>query len=240
MARLNSTSEVIHDLRSVGYYSDSATTTTLSAEEAAGQTALSVASEAGFAQNDIIRVGANGSTADIGRVTSVAASLITLYAGTPLEYTQANGNAVTKLTFVDLGHTSDDGVRIAHTGTETPMTVGTQVATYLFMGGANETAISFSLVNASFENFAQALGQDETTYVRATPDGVVIQPTAFASLTDKPWRLQGLDNGGNTVTWYIVAAKVVVPNTEYTISTGQPLIIPMTLRNVNYIRIVRN
>ncbi len=239
MARLNATSEVIHDLRSVGYYADSATTTTLTAEEPAGEVALAVASESGFASDDVIRIGANGSTADVGIITSTAVSLLTLYAGTALEYIQANGNAVTKLTFTDLGHVNDAGVTVTHSGAETALPVGTQVATYLYMAGPNETQISFNLINASMENFAQALGQDETTYVRSTPTGVVIQPTAFASLTNKPWRFQGLDDGGNTLTWYVVAARVVVPNTEYVITTGQALILPVTLRSINYIRITR-
>ncbi len=238
MPRLNATSEVIHDLRSVGYYSDAASPTTLTADQSAGDVALAVASEVGFVTDDVIRIGENGSLADLGIVTSVAASLITLYAGTPLEYAQATGAAVTRLSLVDLGHTSE-GVKIAHSGSETPLPVGTQLATYLYMPGPNETAISFALVNISMENLAQALGQDETTYVRSTPTGVVIQPNAFASLGNKPWRFQGLDDGGNTITWYVVAARVVVPNTEYNIQTGEALVLPVTLRNINYIRITR-
>lgn len=231
MARANDSTESILDLRSVGYFSDSGVATTLSGDEAAGETSLSVASETGFTQDSIIRLGANGSSCDVGKIASTAASTIVVDHG--LYHGQLSGAAVTQLTFVDMGHTTEAGASIEITGNEQIFNVGTQVGTYIYSQGSNETAFGFSLVCASPENFLQALGVAETG-VLTTPAGAYLDPNAFGSLPYKPWMLQGLDQGGLTVTFIFASAKVAVPNTTIPFSTGTMLEIPMTLRWNNY------
>jgi hypothetical protein len=236
MARLNSTTEVIHDLRSVGFYSDTTPATTLSAEEAAGQNVLSVAAGGSFTADSVIRIGDNGSTADLAVVTSATASAITVDHG--IIYTQANGAAVTTLLFADMGHTTDAGVTIEYSGDENELNVGTQVGTYLYMGGAVNVGITFSLVNVSMENLLAAAGIPESG-VLSTPDGANLDPATLATDTKKAWRLQGLDDGANTVTFYLFAASVAVPNFSLQYSTGTAMEVQINLRSVNVIRVTR-
>jgi hypothetical protein len=236
MARLNSTTEVVHDLRSVGFYADSGTATTLDTDEAIGQTALGVASEAGFSANDVLRVGTNGSICDVGVVASTATGTITVDHGTI--YAHSSGAAVTKLTFTDMGHTTDAGVTIEWSGDETELNVGTQVGTYLYMGGSVSVGITFSLVNVSMENLLAAAGIPESG-VLTSPAGANLDPATLATDTKKPWRIQGLDDGGSTVTFYLFAASVAVPNFSLQYTTGSAMEVQMNMRSVNVIRVTR-
>jgi len=236
MSRANTNQEVVHDLRSVGFYIDSGTATTLTSAVAKGVAILPVTSETGFVVDDVVRIGANGSGADIGVVKAVTTLTITL--DHPLVNAQATAAAVTKLTFTDMGATNADGVRIEFTGDETPLPSGTQKATYLFLAGANETAINWALLNASPENLAQALGEDETSvsFVHTLPDAVTLDPNAFASLGFRAWLFEGIREDAKAVKAYVFAGKVAAPNTSLQFTTGQAMEIAMALRSVNAIR----
>jgi hypothetical protein len=236
MARANTSQEVVHDLRTVGFYADSATTTTTDGAISAGDTSFDVTSAANFAADDVVRIGANGSGVDIGVIKTVATNTITL--DHPVVHDHADDVPFVKLTFTDMGATSDAGVSVAYSGDRTAVPAGTQKATYLDITGSNETEIGLALLCASPENLAQALGEDETssTYVHETPDGVTLDPNAFGSLGYKAWRFQGLREDATVATAYVFSAKVVEPNTTLAFTTGTPMEIPFTIRSNNAIR----
>jgi hypothetical protein len=232
MTRLNTNQEVVHDLRTCGFYSDSATTTTLSAAEVQGDEQIAVTSATGFSAGDVVRVGGQGNTCDIVILDSVSGTNLNLK--NKLAFDQANGAAVTLLTFTDIGATTDAGVTFETTQDETSLAAGTQKGTYLFLPGAVERQVTWAQLNFNPENLAQAFGQDEGStglYVKTSPESITLNPNDFASLGAKTWKFEGLREDGATVTVHEYDAKVSSVNTTMTFNTGAALEIPFTLRS---------
>lgn len=237
MTRLNTNVEVYHDLRTVGFYDDSATATTTSGTVSVGDKTIGFTSASGFAVGDVVRVGAQGNTCDIMVIDSITTNDVTMTLGAA--FAHASGVAVTKLDFVDMGATTDAGVSFETTQDETPLAAGTQIATYLFMPGSTEQQFTWSQLNFNAENLAQAFGEDESdsNYVYTSPEGVVLNQNAFASLGEKAWKFEGLREDGLTVTMHAYSAKVSATNVTIAMTTGSAAEIPFTIRSTGAVHI---
>jgi hypothetical protein len=230
MTRLNTNQEVYHDLRSVGFYNDDTATDTLNGAAAVGDVAITLNSVSGFTAGDAIRVGANGNTADIAIIDTISGNDLNLKQ--PIAFVQANGAAVTELAFVDMGATSDAGVTWETSQDETPLVAGTQTGTYLYLPGAVETQFNFNLLGFNPENMAQAFGIDETgNMVTSSPEGVVLNPNAYAALGEKPWKFEGLREDGKTVIMHAYAAKIAAANVSMNMTTGTAAEVAFSLRS---------
>jgi hypothetical protein len=234
MTRLNTNQEVVHDLRTVGLYGDSATSTTLADTGGVSQggTSVELTSATNIAAGDVIRVGTQGNTCDISIVDALSGTTANLKS--KLAFDHANGVAITKLTFTDIGATTDAGVTLETSQDETSLAAGTQKGTYLYLPGAVEQSASWSMLNFNPENLAQAFGQDESStglFVMTSPESITLNPNDFASLGEKAWKLEGLREDGATVTVHVFSAKVSSVNATITINTGAPAEIPFTLRS---------
>lgn len=231
MARLNSNQEVFHDLRTVGFYADDATSTTTSGALSVGDTAVAVTSDSGFSVGDVIRVGANGNTCDVIEASAVTGNTIT--SKLPLANAHASGVAVTLLTLTDLGATTEAGVTIDISQDETPLVAGTQKGVYLYLSGSVEQQLSWSCLNFNPENLLQSVGVDETSsnYFSSSPNGAVLNPNVFASLGEKPWLFEGLREDASTVQVRFYAAKVAAANQSITLTTGTAAEVPFQLRS---------
>jgi hypothetical protein len=237
MTRLLTNQEVYHDLRTVGFYSDTGTPTTLANPAAAGDMTVDCTSVSGFAANDVLRVGDNGNTADVGIIASISSNTVTF--NQPLAFAHAAGASVTEQLFVDMGATTDAGVSFETTQDETPLAAGTQIATYLYLPGATEQQVTFNMLNFNAENLAQAFGIDETdsNYVTTSPEGIVLNQNVFASMGEKPWKFEGIREDAKTVTMHVYAAKVSATNVTIPMSTGTASEIPFALRSTGAVAI---
>ncbi len=239
MTRLNTNQEVVHDLRTVGFYTDSATSTTLSSAESQGDDQIAVASASGFSAGDTIRVAAQGNTCDVAVIDTVSGTNLNLK--NKLAFDQANGAAVTLLTFTDIGATTDAGVAFETTHDETSLAAGTQKGTYLYLPGSVEQQITWSQLNYNPENLAQAFGQDEGStglFVMTSPESITLNPNDFASLGAKTWKFEGLREDGATLTVHVYDAKVSSVNNTITLNTGAAADIPYTLRSTGAMHMI--
>jgi hypothetical protein len=230
MTRLNTNQEVFHDLRTVGFYTDS-TATTLTATEPVGETSIAVTDGSGIANGDAVRINANGNTCDVGIVAS-GGGTNTQVLKQPIAFQQASGNTYTKLLFTDMGATSDAGVTWETSQDETPLVAGTQTGTYLYLPGAVETSFTFNLLGFNPENLAQAFGIDESgNMVTSSPEGIVLNPNAFTALGEKPWKFEGIREDGDTVIVHVYAGKIAAANVSLVMTTGTAAEVAVTLRS---------
>lgn len=231
MTRLNTEQEVLHDLRTVGWLDDVASTETLDAAVAAGDTTFDVQTGEGanFTAGDLWRVGAQGNGCEVVEVVSIATDTVTVLL--PFAFAHLDDAAVTKLTLVDCGHTSDEGVSIETSVEETEMAVGTQRGVFLYMTGKVGQKSGFSFAGYNPENLALGLGIDETDADKVVAAvGVQINPADIGTLGSKPWKFEGFREDATTVTEILSNAKVI-PDQSYSWRTGEASLLPCALRS---------
>lgn len=142
-------------LTEVGYFLDTATTTTVNGNVAAGATLINFTSATSFADNEWFRIG-SGDTVQFFQVASKSTNAVTTK--TPVKYDIATGATITKVTATSLGAPSAAGVTVAFGGTVTPLQSATfDRAIGLRLGNAQAT-MSFGLIEHSLANFERALG----------------------------------------------------------------------------------
>lgn len=236
MSRLLNEQEVLHDLRTVGFYLDTGGSETSNGATAAGDLLVNVqvGEGSGFAAGDVIRVGAKGNTMDIATILSIATDALTLKL--PMAFAHVNASEVRKQTLTDLGHLTEDGVAPETTQDETSLRAGTQRGTLLFIPGAVEEQFTMGLLGFNPENMAAAYGLDEggagVVVTGPTPlQGITINPNDFAGQVSKPWSFEGIREDLKTVTWYVGNAKVAAANVTTQFTTGQGTSLPLIIRS---------
>ena len=232
MARALSSQKVFHQMTGIFRLDDHADTSLLTDAPAKGTKVLNVTATEGtkFTAGDPIRVGVNGSLAEVNQVASVATDAVTMQL--PFHRALAIGEAITQLTPLDLGATDENGVNLETTQAENAIIAGTQRATYLFIPQNVEEALNFALRDFEKENLLTSLGLDETDTSIFDANGAVIIPNDFAGLTHKPWKFEGLLEDATAITAYIYAAKVGSANQTLQFVHGQAAIIPFSLRSI--------
>ena len=176
--------------------------TTLSANEAKGQTVISVSAVTNFATADRVRVG-TGDQMEEHVLEAVGASDLTL--ASPLHRDHLSGEAVVEREQIDLGHLNDDGVVLTAPGDHNPVTIGTRALTWAYLIGHTELVMSFSVVNWNLENLALAFGIPETaTFIvgagtAADPYRVVLDPVDYATVQNLSFAFQGIRHDGDII-----------------------------------------
>jgi len=232
MARTLSSQAVFHQLTGVFRLDDTATTGTTVATSAKGDKTISgtAGDGANFPAGSILRIGANGSTAEVCEVFSVAVDVLTLQL--PLARAVASGATFTLLTQIDLGATDENGVNLESTQGETPVIAGTQKNTYLFINQNIEEQLTFALRDFDPENLAASLGMDETSAAIVDAKGVTLPIDSDAvSEGNKPWLFEGLLENAKVVKAFVFSAKVASLNQTIQLVEGAATVIPFTLRS---------
>jgi hypothetical protein len=231
MARTLSSQAVFHQLTGVYRLDDSGTTGAVETGVAKGQLTfdLGTGEGASFAAGDRIRIGSNGSTAEVNEIASLATDAVTLKL--PLSRAIVAAEVVTKLTAVDLGATDENGVNLETTQGETPIVAGTQKKTYLYINQNIEESLSFALRDFDKENLAASMGMDDTDTDIVGTNGVVLVLDDAVALSYQPWCFEGLLEGGTAVTAFVMSAKVASVNQTMQFVEGQATIIPFTLKS---------
>ncbi len=231
MARALSSQKVFHQMTGIFLFNDSATTSLLTDAPAIGTKVLNVTATEGsmFTVGGVCRVGPNGNLAEVNQIETIATDALTFRL--PFHRALAIGEVITVLTAVDLGATDDNGVNLETTQAETAIIAGTQRSTYLFIPQNVEEALTWSLRDFEKENLATSLGLDEASTAVVDTNGVVLNPNNFASLTNKPWKMEGLLEDGTAVTSFIYSAKIAAGNQTLQFVHGQATVIPFALRS---------
>ena len=233
MARALSSQKVFHQLSGIYRMDDYATHAGTTIDTGGGADKgtvdpITVVSASNIASNDFIRVGANGQTCEVQKIT---VSSLALTPDLPWSRDMAVGEAVQVLEDIDLGATDENGLNIETAMAETPIVAGTQKNTYLYISQAVEEQFSFALRDFEAENLAAALGLDEEDAGIVSANGVVIIPDEFGSKAFSPWKAEGLLEDATPVTALIYSAKVVAPNQTLNLVEGQAAIIAFNMRS---------
>jgi hypothetical protein len=233
MARALSSQKVFHQLSALYRLDDNvlaATDVTVGALKGS-LTTITVASAAGIVTGDYIRVGANGDTAEVQKVT-VATNDITPDLPWSRDIVAADASDVVQLLdAIDLGATDENGINLETAMGETPIVAGTQKNTYLYINQAVEEQFSFAMRDFEAENIAMTLGLDESDTGIVSANGVVIIPDEFGSKGYCPWMAEGLLEDASPVTALIYSAKVVAPNQTLNLTEGQATILACSMRS---------
>lgn len=235
MTRTLNAQQVYHQMTGVFFHTDgSGTGTTITPASADGglTVELTAAEGANFAVDEEVRLGPNGNTVEINEIASITADELTFKL--PLSRAIPIGTAVNNLTATDLGAVDEGGVTIATTQGETALEAGTQRATYLFIPGNLEEAITFNLRDFAQENVAQSVGLDESSAIvvdPTLPGGAVLRVNNFGTLGIKSWKFEGLLEDATAVKAFIMAAKVGAVNQTLQFAFGVATTIPFALRS---------
>lgn len=232
MTRRLSALDVYHRMTGIFFSRDAGTTTTTAGTAAKGAKTVDVTSAVGFADGDEIRIGDQGSqNAEVNVIDSVAgAPSITFLL--PMSRAISAAESFDLLTFTDLGATDEAGVNLNVAQDEVEVIAGTQQNVYLFIPGSLDVALVFALRDFTAENLATASGLDETDLTIVDVNGVVLAPNDFATKVGVSWKFEGSLEGGEAVTGYVFAAKVVNVNQAMQFAFGNATIIPVNLRSI--------
>lgn len=229
MARRLSALDVYHKMTGIFFLKDTATTTTTNGTATKGTKVIDFTSAASFTVGDEIRIGDNGNNAEVCVIDIIAVNTVTMKL--PFSRDIANGEDVTLLEAVDLGATDENGVNLNTDQDEVTVEAGTQQNTYLFIPGNLEEGMTWNLRDFNAENIASSVGLDETDTDIVDANGVVLIPNDFISETFKPWKFEGLLEGGEAVTGYVYSAKVSNATQALQFAYGVATVIPYNLRS---------
>ncbi len=235
MTRRLSALDVYHRMTGIFFSRDAGTSTTTAGTAAKGGKTVDFTSAVGFADGDEIRIGDEGSqNAEVNVIDSIAgAPSITFLL--PFSRAILAAEAIELLTFTDLGATDEAGVNLNVSQDEVEVIAGTQQNVYLFIPGSLDVALVFALRDFTSENLATASGLDETDVTIVDGKNVVLVPNDFATKVGVSWKFEGSLEGGEAVTGYVFAAKVVNVNQAMQFAFGNATIIPVNLRSIgNY------
>ena len=229
MARTLSSQAVYHSLTGVFRLDDTATTGAVDAIAAKGADAFDVGTGEGasFAADDWIRVGANGSNAEVHQIDSVSTDTINLKY--PLGRALAATEVVTLLSKEDLGATDENGVNQETTQGQTAIVAGTQKKTYLYINQNLEEVFTWALRDFDMENILASLGFDDADADLLGTSGIVLPLDDVVSVSYQPWVFEGVLEGGTLVYGVLMSAKVASANQTMQFVEGQATIIPFTL-----------
>lgn len=142
-------------LTEVGYFLDTGTSSTISGTPAADATTITLASAAGFASGDWIKIN-SGSSVEYHWIDSIATNTLTLR--TRLLRAQVNGAVVKKVTPTPMAGCSEDGVSLDFGGSLDKIRFATRKFTAGLRPGAAQLSIGWGLTELSLFNFASAMG----------------------------------------------------------------------------------
>lgn len=134
-----------------------------------------------------------------------------------------------------IGETSTDGVTYEGQTEETPLKTGTSRGVYLYIPGGVEQTFSFSLVNFSLENVAEAFGLNPSTRITGTgtsidPYILTMAPNNYSEQPNRLWFAQGLREDGLTVRMEFNSAQIFSPQVQIKVTTGEGALIPFRIR----------
>lgn len=182
----------------------------------AGQKVLTLASAAGVAAGDWLKLGTED-TVEFHRVSSVAGADVTL--NTKLLRTQATGTAVVEQTLVPFGNISPDGVTLAFTGTIDRLREATQIMSIGTRPGSARAAVSFGILDYTVAALARAAGIDPATIVGNT---LVLDEALGTAVTEGVYA-RGVLKDGSTVWMTMWGCSQDVSRTAIRLaSTGEP------------------
>lgn len=233
MTRILSAQDVYHRMTGVFFFDDLAPTGLVATGGAKGTKSVTLTAgdvaAMGLVDGDEIRLGPNGNTAEVNSLDGApAAEVLTL--NLPLSRAIAIGEVATKLSAIDLGATDENGVSFETTQDETALASGTQRQTFLFIGGSIEQQLTMALREFNQENLAKVFGIVESDTTIVDVNGIVLNPDDFLVQSNIPWKFEGLLEGGQAVTGFVMSAKVAVVNATLQFAFGTATILPLTLR----------
>ena len=242
MARTNTNAELFKALTQFGMMDDSTgspVSTTLSAAEAVGQTAIGVAAITNGAAGDYVRIG-DDANYEVAQIEATASGpTFTMKSG--IAYAHDAGEAVVELTRTDLGDLSDDGVSVEPVGDRERIDFATQRHYGDYNIRHTDFSVTVNLENLSPENMGTVMGIPDTNVTGAgttadphvtdwTPDNIdSIDPVHF-------WARGTLGNG-QTVEVQFWDCRID-PSKTVTLARGQdaPMTLTMNTRHVRWLR----
>ncbi len=243
MARLNTNAELWKAITQFGAMIDSTGTflsTTLSAAEAVGQSAIGVAAVTNGVASDYVRIG-DDDNYEVAQIEATAAGP-SFTVKTPIAYAHDAAEAMIELQRIDLGDVSDDGLSVE------PIVDRERIdfATRRHYGDYNIRHTDFrgtvNLENLSPENMAIVMGQPDSGVLGAgtTADPSVTDWTPDNFDTIDPIHFWGRGTLGNGQTVEVQMWDVRIdPSKTVQLARGQDA--PMQLSfNPSHVRWLRN
>jgi hypothetical protein len=233
MARSLSSNKVFHELNTWSRLDDGTSSGALDAAASKGDSTIDLGTGegAGFEAGDIIRIGANGGTASINTVTSVATDTLTL--DDPLARDYAATTVVQELSATELGALDENGVQFNVSSDETEVLAGTQKDVYLYIAGAVGATMSYTLRDFESENLAEILGIDDTTGDNVHSGGFVGPLEDVASRSFLPYMAEGVLEDATAVVVYFWAVKVAAADAAIQLAHGTPSVLQFNGRAVS-------
>lgn len=142
-------------LSEVGLFVDTATTTTVNGNVAAGATSLTMTSGTSFAEGEWVRIG-TGDQAQFIWLGTKSTNTFTLR--TRPFRAIATGATITKVTPTKFAGTSPEGVNVAVGGSVEPLRIAERRLSIGLRAGAATVSVGFTAIDLSLANIARALG----------------------------------------------------------------------------------
>lgn len=194
----------------VFWMKDTATTGTTAQAETKGATSITLGAGegSGFADGDEFRLGPLGGTGFQAVIDTVSTDTLNLVGTLPRAV--AAGETVTKLSAVNLGATTTDGINYQPNQSIEDIEAGTQLDIYDSEPGVLTRETTFSLFGFNEENLAVFFGIDEEDTTIVSADAIVLNPDDFLSRGVIPWKSEHIRKDGVGVTHYWMAEVAAV------------------------------
>lgn len=245
MARTNKKGELFSHLTQFGVFRDKTGTfgsTTLSADLAAGSTAVACAAITNFADQDFARVGAQEDV-EIIRAQGAPGSL-TITSAWATGKAHLSGDAVVEQTLTDLGHIADDGVKFSISGDDTAVKSAIRRLTLGYLLGYCEFVFEVMLEGFNLENIATALGIAEGAVTgsgtTAAPSSLFLDGSSFRSQNDLCFQATGVRKDGLITTAQFLGVELDIAALQTAFARGNPALIPIRGRCTSGVRLLTN
>lgn len=233
-ALVSTKAKVWDSLTEVGYFLDTATTTTVNGAVSAGATSLIMTSGTSFAEGDWVRIG-SGDTAQFLWLGTKSTNTFTLR--TRPFRAIASLATITKVTPTKFAGISPDGASLALGGSVESIRIAERSLSIGVRAGAATVSLNFATVDVSLANIAMALGIPAAQVANnRLPVGVLIGTATLEGVYAK-----GLLQDG-TIAWVISSGNAMdVSQVATTINNSGPAAtIPMTVKPSSYVQFLQH
>lgn len=226
--------KVWDSLTEVGFFLDTATTTTVNGALSAGATSLVMTSGTSFADGDWVRIG-SGDTAQFLWLGTKSTNTFTLR--TRNFRAIGNGLTITKVTPTKFAGISPDGATLSLGGSVEPLRVAERPMSIGIRAGAATVSLAYATVDVSLANIARALGIPSAQVANnRLPVGSLIGAATLEGVYAK-----GLLQDGNTA-WVISAGNAMDVSQVQTVinNSGPAATVPMVVKPSSYVQFLQH
>lgn len=203
--------------------------TTLTAANAKGTSALTVAAITNFAAGDTIRIG-SGEEMEIGVITGTPSGN-TINLTEPLQFAHASGEPVVEMVAYDVGDVAESGVAFSVSGESVDIPVSTSRFPLASITGFVEASIAATLPTVQLEGVAHAVGallsQISGASSALSPRQLTLNGNEFGGQANIGIVALGVTMDGSIIRLELWGCDADYTGVAFTLSRGQPVGVPM-------------